>query len=341
MKKLLSIVLAVVMTAVLFAGCGAAKTVKFGVGVYSYYEAGTNATEEAEGTGEVVSTAAAVMLDADGKIVKCVIDTVDYTAHWTLAGEDITYENDEDIKTKYELGTNYGMAAYGNDVNGDGKVLEWNEQIDAFCSVVEGKTIDEVKALVVDGYQGNEEVMNAGCTIGIADYVKALEKAVANVQDSGATANDTLKLAFVSTDEGKGATEEADGSVELEVTIVGAAVNADGKVSAMVTDAVQAAFGFNTVGAATYDAAAEIKTKLEKGDSYNMAAYGTDLNGDGKVLEWYDQAAAFNAECLGKTASEISALVVDGYGVESLQTAGCTIGISDMVKAAVKAATVA
>lgn len=340
MKRFLSIVLAVVMTAVLFAGCGSAKTVKFGLGVYAYYEEGVNATEEADGSGEVIATAAAVMLDADGKIVKCVIDTVDYTANWTLAGEDITNENDEDIKTKYELGANYGMAAYGNDVNGDGKVLEWFEQIDAFCKVVEGKTIDEVKAMVVNGYQGNEEVMNAGCTMGISDYVKALEKAVANAKDSGATANDTLKLAFVSADEGKGATEEADGNVELEVTIVGAAV-ANGKVSAMVTDAVQAAFTFNTSGAATYDAAKEIKTKLELGTAYNMAAYGADLNGDGKVLEWNEQAAAFDAECVGKTASEISALVVDGYGVEALQTAGCTIGITDMVKAAVKAATVA
>ena len=149
-----------------------------------------------------------------------------------------------------------------------------------------------------------------------------------------------MKLAFVSADEGKGATEEADGNVELEVTIVGAAV-ANGKVSAMVTDAVQAAFTFNTSGAATYDAAKEIKTKLELGTAYNMAAYGADLNGDGKVLEWNEQAAAFDAECVGKTASEISALVVDGYGVEALQTAGCTIGITDMVKAAVKAATVA
>ena len=338
MKRLLSIVLALVLVASLFAGCGAAKTVKFGTGVYAYYGEGTNATEEADGEGEVVVTAAAVMVDADGKIVKCVIDCVDYTANWTLAGETAAKG---DIKTKYELGTNYGMAAYGNDVNGDGKVLEWFEQIDAFCKAVEGKTIDEVKAMVVNGYQGNEEIMNAGCTMGIADYVKALEKAVANAKDSGATANDTLNVAFVSVDEGKGATEEANGSVSLDVSIVGAAVDSDAKVSAMVTDAVSVSLGFTAAGEAAYDASAEIKTKAELGTNYNMAAYGTDLNGDGKVLEWNEQAAVFDAECLGKTASEISALVVEGYGVESLQTAGCTIRISDMVKAAVKAATVA
>lgn len=341
MKKFLCIILAVAMTAVLFAGCGAAKTVKFGAGVYSYYEDATNATEEADGEGNLVTTVAAVLVDADGKIVKCVIDTVDYAAHWTLNGEDVTYENDADIKTKYELGAAYNMAAYGADANGDGKVLEWFEQADAFCSVVEGKTIDEVKALVVDGYKGNDEVMTAGCTIGIADFVYAVEKAVANAADSKATANDTLNVAIVSADSGKAASDEADGNVELEVTVVGAAVDANGKVSAMTTDAVQATFTFDVNGAVTYDAAAAVQTKLEKGAAYNMAAYGADLNGDGVVKEWFEQAAAFDAQCLGKTASEISALVVDGYGVESLQTAGCTIGVYDMVKAAVKAATVA
>ncbi len=337
MKKILCIVLVLAMTAVLFAGCGAnGVPVKFGLGVYSYTEEGANASEEADGKGEVVVTAAAVMVDANGVIVDCVIDTVAYTANWTTAGEAATKE---DIKTKYELGTNYGMAAYGNDVNGDGKVLEWNEQIDAFCSVVKDKTIDEVKALVVNGYQGNEEVMNAGCTMGIADYVKALEKAVANAKDCEALAIDTINLAVVSVDDGKAASDEADGNVELEVTIVGATVDADGKVSAMVTDAVQANVTFSAAGAATYNAG-EIKSKLELGTAYNMAAYGADLNGDGKVLEWNEQAVAFDAECVGKTASEISALVVDGYGVESLQTAGCTIAIADMVKAAVKAATI-
>lgn len=73
-----------------------------------------------------------------------------------------------------------------------------------------------------------------------------------------------------------------------------------------------------------------------------MSKFGADLNGDGKVLEWHAQAEAFEAACVGKTASEISALAAgDGYGVADLQSAGCTIAVKDMVKAAVKAATVA
>ena len=67
----------------------------------------------------------------------------------------------------------------------------------------------------------------------------------------------------------------------------------------------------------------------------------TVLNGDGVVKEWNEQGAAFDAALVGKTGTEIAALESEGYGVESVQTAGCTIAISDMVKAAVKAATVA
>ena len=68
-----------------------------------------------------------------------------------------------------------------------------------------------------------------------------------------------------------------------------------------------------------------------------MVAYG------GAAKEWNEQADAFDATCVGKTATEIAALVAEnGYnGVDALVSAGCTIGVADMVKAAVKAATVA
>ena len=72
-----------------------------------------------------------------------------------------------------------------------------------------------------------------------------------------------------------------------------------------------------------------------------MSVYGTDLNGDGTVKEWYEQADAFDAACAGLDKDGIAALAIEtGYGAETLQTAGCTIHVSDMVKAAVKAATV-
>ena len=331
MKKVFSAVLSLLMllSVISLAGCGKAETLKFGMGIYSYTEEATNADGDTNGEGEAIHTVAAVLLSADGKIVKCVIDTADVTVAYTSEGKAVA---SEEFKTKYELGSDYGMVAYG------GAAKEWYEQVDAFVSVVEGKTIDEVKALVADGGKGTEDVITAGCTIGITDFIPALENAVKNATDSDATADDTLKLGVVSAAETKDATEEADGSNEVSTTVV-AAVLKDSKVVASSTDAVSAEFTFNAKGESTVAESGALTTKKQAGANYGMASYGTDLNGDGTVKEWNEQAAAFDEALKGKTADEISALAVDtGYGVESLQTAGCTINVNDMVKAAVKAA---
>ncbi len=331
MKIVFSAVLALLMllSVISLAGCGKAETLKFGMGIYSYTEEATNADGDTNGEGEAIHTAAAVLLNADGKIVKCVIDTADITVAYTSEGKAVA---SEEFKTKYELGSDYGMVAYG------GAAKEWYEQVDAFVSVVEGKTIDEVKALVADGGKGTEDVITAGCTIGITDFISALENAVKNATDSDATADDTLKLGVVSAAETKDATEEADGSNEVSTTVV-AAVLKDSKVVASSTDVVSAEFTFNAKGESTVAESGALTTKKQAGANYGMASYGTDLNGDGTVKEWNEQAAAFDEALKGKTADEISALAVDtGYGVESLQTAGCTINVNDMVKAAVKAA---
>ena len=93
-------------------------------------------------------------------------------------------------------------------------------------------------------------------------------------------------------------------------------------------------------GVSTLDTSVALQTKDEKGTAYNMSAYGSDLNGDGIVKEWNEQSDVFDAALAGLDAAGIAALAVNGYGVESLQTAGCTVGITDLVKAAVKAATI-
>ena len=108
-------------------------------------------------------------------------------------------------------------------------------------------------------------------------------------------------------------------------------------------DAIEAEFSFDTEGVSKTDKGQVVKTKLEKGADYGMAKDGAyDANQDGVVKEWYEQAAAFDAACVGKDAKGIAALEGEGgLGVEDLQTAGCTIAITNMVAAAVKAATVA
>ncbi|MBQ8600630.1 MAG: hypothetical protein IJ407_04535 [Clostridia bacterium] len=338
MKRVLSAILVVLMLVSLTA-CGGAKAepLKFGMGITTVYGEATSADGETDGKTEVDATAAAVLLDAEGKIVQLVIDTAQNTATYTSEGKGVA---NTAFKTKGEKGTEYGMAAYGKDLNGDGVVKEWNEQVAAFIASVEGKTIDEVKAMVVDGY-GNADIQTAGCTIAVSEFVGAVEKAVANAKESAAAAENTLQLGVVTAEEVTDATEEKSGTIEQNISFTAAVVDKDGKVVVAATDVVQAQLTFDTKGAALTDTAAELKTKAEKGTDYGMAAYGKDLNGDGVVKEWNEQGAAFDAALVGKTAAEIGGLVVEGYGVEEIQTAGCTIAISDMVAAAVKAATVA
>ena len=339
MKKLICVILAILMTAsVLFVtGCGnnngtsgGAKDdntkLKLGMGVYSYYEQATGATEDANGKGQVVSTVAAVLVDANGKIVKCDLDTADNTVEFTAEGKTVSKT---DFKTKREQGDSYGMKQYA------GSAKEWYEQADAFEALAVGKTAAEVKALVAAEGKGNADVISAGCTIAVSDFAKAIEKAVKNAKESNAVAANTLKVGAATEVTYKDATEEAQGSIELETSFVASAVGADGKVVATVSDCLGTTFTFDEVGTPLTNTQTPLSTKLELGDSYGMkASYGS-------TKEWYQHSAAFDTQCVGKTAAEIAGLVTsDGKGNADVVGAGCTISVSSMVKAAVKAATV-
>ena len=128
------------------------------------------------------------------------------------------------------------------------------------------------------------------------------------------------------------ATDEAaakNGSASVDVTAAAVLVDENGKIVKVVIDTMQNKGAYTASGTAV--AAGEFKTKLEKGDAYGMA------KAEGQ-LEWYEQADAFESLCIGKTASELSGLIAEGYGVADVKNAGCTIYIGDFVAAAVKAA---
>lgn len=321
MKRFLCALLCVLMVLSIVA-CGNAKSepLKFGLGVYVEQPSATNAGEK-DGQGSVSITAAAVTLDADGKIVACTLDAIDCTAKYNTEGKALAGT----FTTKYELGNNYNMKTYG------GAALEWFEQADALEAVVAGKTLAEVKALVADGGKGADDVINAGCTIAITPFINAIEKACANAADSSATADHALKLTMHTEQTCTDATEEKNGQNKIETTVFAAAVDADGKVVVASSDCVQVAFTFDMAGASTFDTTKAIVTKKEAGDNYKMKAYG------GAALEWYEQAAAFDKACVGKTADEIAAMMgEDNYGTADLKNAGCTVLVNGFVKAAAK-----
>jgi hypothetical protein len=324
MKKFVSILrsVALVLSILAFVSCGKTEQpLKLGLGIYTTVDA-TDATEDKNGQGKVVATVAAILVDDEGKIVKCFIDCADNTVSYTADGKAIANDS---FKTKYEKGDSYGMKAYA------GSALEWYEQADAFCALTIGKTLAEVKALVVAEDKGTDEVIGAGCTITVSEFVKAIEKAMGNAVASNATANDTLKLGISTAQTLKDATEDANGQNQLETTFVAAAVNAEGKITATSADSLQVAFTFDNKGVSKFDVTKAVATKCEQGDAYGMKAYG------GAALEWYEHAAIFCNTCIGKTAGDVNALLgEDGYGSADLQAAGCTILVGGLVKAASK-----
>ncbi len=330
MKKLLCVSLSVMMVLSL-AACGKKEskdeTLKFGLGVSTEVSA-TNADADKNGQGKAVTDVAVVTVDADGKIVACELDNAQLTVAYTIDGKAVANDS---FLTKYELKDGYNMKG----ASPIGK--EWFEQADAFETVVCGKTLDEVKAFVAEGGKGTEDVINAGCTITITGFVAAIEKAYNNAVASNVTAKHTLKLGTDVEQSCTDATEDKDGTNQLSTTFVALAVDADGKIVAASSDCVQVKFSFDVAGVSTFDATKGAKSKKEQGTAYGMSAYGTDLNGDGVVKEWNEQAGAFDAACVGKKVSELNSLLGEnGYGNADLQTAGCTMAIESFVKAADK-----
>ena len=324
MKRILSFVLVVALafSVLAFAGCGKKEeTLKLGLGVHTTVSA-TDATADKNGAGEATMTVATVLVDENGKIVKCFIDCADNSVAYTADGKAVANAS---FATKYELGDAYNMVLYGK------ANREWYAQADAFCALVAGKTISEVKALVASDNKGTDEVINAGCTIYVSDFVLAIEKAVAGAVASNATAKDALKVGVSTSQTTSDATEDKNGSNEIETTFFAAAANGKGKITASKVESVQVEFIFDANGVSKFDATQPVLGKYELGDAYNMVLYGKANR------EWYAQADTFCAATIGKTADDVSALMgADNKGIDEVKNAGCTILVDGFVKAASK-----
>ena len=313
-KKILAVVLSLCMLTALVA-CGGAKEADYKLGMGVVVNMDSSADEKAQ----VDATVAAVVTDKDGKIVSCRIDV----AQNKMTVTDGEVDTEAAFKTKMELGSEYGMAGnqYSTDNNGDGKVLEWDEQAKAFEEYVIGKTAADIEAMTtqeVNGHQisTDEDLLAAGCTIQIGDFRDAVVKACNDEQGMEFKAAEGFTLgvaAKTSADSSTAATDDEDGVVKM-YTDFAAAVVADGKI-------VDTAFK---------------ATKRELKEDYGMAGnqYSSDNNGDGVVLEWYEQSAAFSAYVVGKTADEVTNMETqeaEGHTIaadEELLKAGCTIQIT-------------
>lgn len=149
-------------------------------------------------------------------------------------------------------------------------------------------------------------------------------------EDAGVKTGFAVVAGFSGT---KDATADADGAVQVYPMYAGVMVGMDGKIVQCIVDSYQAKVTFDAVGKITGDLTAPIISKNEKGDAYGMKA----SSGIGK--EWYEQAAAFAAYCVGKTAEEVAAIPMDetGHASGADVRAGATVTVSAMIQVIVAA----
>ena len=326
MKKVLAVGLAGLM-AVGFAACSssndsgknedtnkdAVATAKTGYAISS--EIKEDEYNKSETALEIDSVCAAVLVDADGKIIDVKIDEAQTKPDLKKDNGDVS-----DLRTKLEKKEDYGMKS----TSPIGK--EWYEQVEAFEAWAKGKTAEEVKAGIgEDGYASDAD-LKAGCTIYANGFATVTAKAVENATDCGAKATDTLKLGMTTSKYYE--SNETNLQYDTDYAIVNVA--ADGKVTSCIIDASQAkctiADGKFTVEKGAF------KSKKELGDDYAMKS----ASPIGK--EWYEQAAAYEQWCIGKTADEIKGCYGEDMSASDADLkAGCTITISAIADNTAKA----
>ena len=335
MKKTIALILTLCLTLALVA-CGdkqppAPQEADYKLGMGIVVSMDSSKAENAQ----VDATVAAVVLDAEGKIVSCRIDVAQNKMK--VAGGAV--DTAAAFKTKMELGSAYGMAGKV-DNNDDGVMLEWDAQAKAFEEYVVGMTAADVEAIKTQEAKGHliavdEALLKAGCSMQITDFVAAVVKACKDdqAQSFKTAATFTLGVAAATTAaESTAAAADKDGEVKM-YTDFAAAVVADGKILAAVTDATQPKITVNTIGDIVEKSFKATKRELK--DGYGMAGK-VDNNDDGVMLEWFEQADAFAKYVVGKTGAEIKALQTKeakGHQIsvdEELLKAGCTIQITGM-----------
>lgn len=263
-----------------YTGEGALKT---GLAIVTNVKT-TDATTEADGVVEYDVTLVAVLVDDEGVIADCIIDSIGTSVKFNTAGA-LTSDITAAVATKNELGDDYGMVAWG------GAVAEWYEQADALAQYCVGKTMDQV----LTGYSEDADLATSA-TIYLGGYVSAISVAVDNAKNLGAQAGDELKLASMSN-----LASSKDNAAQLDLDAVALTMK-DGVITSCYLDALQAKATMDEKGVAT---AGNTKTKNELGDDYNMKAWG------GAKYEWYEQAENFCAYVTGKTPADVAGISVN------------------------------
>ena len=362
MKKLLALLLALVMVLAL-AACGNTEPAEpteptepeepvetidgpgtespmpvlpaYSLGMGTVLSTGSSKT----GTAQADLTVAAVVLDAEGKIVAAKLDVAQTKV--PVEGGVLGDLTAVDLRSKQEKKEDYGMASIAT-------AGEWYVQADAFCAAIVGMTGAEVEAIETQVNEGGHNVavdpdLYAACTMQITDFKAALVKACNDEYAKEFEGeNWSLNLGIdTAVDESTDPTEEKDGTAAIYSHFAAVVTGGDDIILANLVDAAQVKVTFNAAGEITVaeDYDANFKTKKELKEGYNMVTYGA------AIAEWYQQATAFENYVTGMTVADMNAIAVttneEGNSVateaDADLLAGCTMAINPLQAAITKA----
>lgn len=293
---------------------------KIGLGVS--VNLGSSSADGESANAQSDATIAGVAFDADGKIVKVIIDT----AQNKVQVNDGVVEAPEEFKTKKELGPDYNMKpASGID-------KEWDEQIEFLEEYFVGMTADEVMGIEVDEdtYPTDADVLT-GATIKISSYQNAVANAWENAVDAEGVESIGLGVHTSLGHNTKDAEGDEGAAVQFEDNIALVGLNADNEVVASQTDVAQNTVSFTADGQLDGEYAAGT-TKKTLGAEYGMKA-ASEAAGIGK--EWDEQAQAYDEYLVGKDADAISNIELDekGKATDADLVTGATITIDGFIAA--------
>ena len=315
MKKIL-MMLAMVLV---LAGCGAANTgnsdketeKSYKAAVASYTTVSAKDVTDGKGSAEVVTTYAAVVVDAEGVIKYVHFDTAQNKA--AIDGEGKVTITAAD--TKREKGEAYGMGKRA-------EKGEWDVQVAHFENYLIGKNIADVLAMELDekNHSVDADVLS-GCTIYVNEFLAALDKANQNlVEVTGAV------HAYAGSDTTVSSKDVTDGTGSAEVVTTFGLVLADAedKVVFASFDTAQNKAAIDGEGKVTI---AANSTKKELGENYGMSKYAN-------TTEWDKQINHLESTMTGKTVAEFTGAALDdaGKSLDADVLSGCTVHISEFVE---------
>ncbi len=130
----------------------------------------TGAAAEKFGNAQLDADVTALTLK-DGVITSCVLDSVQAKVEFDATGT-IKSDISSPVKTKNELGKDYGMVAWGH------AKYEWNEQAASFAKYVTGKTPAAVAGIAVnESTKPTESDLSSSVTIAIGGFKALIQKA--------------------------------------------------------------------------------------------------------------------------------------------------------------------